>query len=156
MKVRDLRLFREKMRRLQRDLGWQWKSDAGCCGITTAQCHALLEVGEKGEISLVELAGILGLDTSTLSRTMDGMVQSGLVERHLNPSDRRYVSISLTAHGRAVYDEIDRTFNNYFKVIFEMIPEEKREQVLESFALLVDAVHQSCSRCCKEESANER
>jgi hypothetical protein len=36
--------------------------------------------------------------------------------------------------------------NNYYKSIFGAIPEDKREQVLESLQLLSDAV--SRSKCC--------
>ncbi len=140
MNEQEIRLIREKMLQLQRNLGGQLKSDAKCCGITVAQCHALMEVGAKGEMSLIELAGSLGLDNSTLSRTIDGMVQAGLVKRYANSQDRRYVAISLSRKGLALYDNIDRTFNEYFAGIFELIPEDKREQILESFTLLTEAV----------------
>ncbi len=88
-----IRLFREKVRQVQRELGWSQKNDIQCCGVTMAQCHALLEIGSRDEISIVELAGLLGVDTSTLSRTVDNMVKGGLVDRLLNPQDRRYVSL---------------------------------------------------------------
>lgn len=146
----EIRNLRRKMRLIQRNLGWQWKNDAECCGITVAQCHVLTEIGDRGEISVVELAAILGLDTSTLSRTVDGMVRSGLARRHVNPDDRRYVVISLTAQGRTVYENIDSTFNRYFADTLELIPVEKRGQVLESLSLLADAVQQAGSRCCRE------
>ncbi|MEW5784170.1 MAG: MarR family transcriptional regulator [Bacillota bacterium] len=120
--------------------------------MTTAQCHALMEVGKKYEISLVELADSLGLDTSTLSRTIDGMVQAGLVERRAKPDDRRYVSISLADRGKKVFGDIARTFNDYYTAVFALIPEEKHRQVLESFMLLEEAISKSSNRqCCQEE-----
>ncbi len=140
MDIQDIRLLRERMLQLQRSLGGQLKSDAKCCGITVAQCYALMEVGVRGEISLVELAGSLGLDTSTLSRTIEGMVQVGLIERYTNPQDRRYVTITLSTEGLTLYNNIDRTFNEYFASAFSLIPETKREQILESFTLLTEAV----------------
>ena len=54
MDRRSLHLLREKLRRLQRELGWQQKNDASCCGVTVARCHALLEIGRQEEISLAE------------------------------------------------------------------------------------------------------
>ncbi|MDQ7793608.1 MAG: MarR family transcriptional regulator [bacterium] len=146
MSDEEIRHFRRRLRTLQRDLGWQWKNDASCCGIAVSECHALLEVAESEGMSLAELAAVLGLDASAVSRTVDGMVQAGLVTRTANPQDRRYVRISLTPHGRSVYENIDRTFNHYFAEVLSLVPEEKRHQVVEGFALLVDAIHKSHSR----------
>ncbi len=153
MDVQEIRLIRERMLQLQRNLGGQLKSDTKCCGITVAQCHALMKVGLKGEISLVELAGSLGLDNSTLSRTIDSMVQAGLVERNANPQDRRYVTISLSRKGLALYNNIDSTFNEYFASVFDLIPEDKRGQILESFTLLTEAVSKLGSPDCYMEES---
>jgi len=137
--VELIRNFREKLRRLEREIGWQLKSDTECCGVTLAQCHIIVEIGNRGETSVVDLSSVLGLDTSTLSRHINGMVNVGLVDRILNPKDRRYVSITLTGQGQKVYDSIEDICNTKYTRILELIPGEKRGQVLEGFNLLVDA-----------------
>lgn len=152
MELNDIRLFREAMRQLQRSLSWQWKSDASCCGITVAQCHALLEIGKRGKITLVDLAAVLGLDTSTLSRTIDGMVKSGLVERQANPKDRRCLNIVLTRRGKTVFNDVNCTFDSFYAEIFAGIPAEKQAQIAESIDLLAGALANSnSSTCCREE-----
>jgi DNA-binding MarR family transcriptional regulator len=148
-----LGLFREKVRRMERELGWSQKNDIQYCGVTMAQCHALLEIGCRDEVSIVELAAALGADTSTLSRTIDTMVRAGFVNRFSNPQDRRYVSLTLTEQGRAVFDTIDDSFNAYVERVFEFIPPEKHAQVMESLFLLTSALEQ----CGKTGSAgNDR
>ncbi len=139
MDLDDIRNFREKLRRLEREMGWQLKSDTECCGVTLAQCHIIVELGNRKEASVVDLSTVLGLDTSTLSRHINGMVNVGLVDRVLNPKDRRYVSITLTEAGRKVYRSIEDICNAKYTRIFERIPRDKQEQVLEGFFLLVDA-----------------
>jgi len=151
MEMKDIRFFREMMRQMQRNLGWQWKNDAACCGITLAQCHALLELGKSGEIALVELASLLGLDASTLSRTIDGMVLAGLLERRANHQDRRYVKITLTEQGKEVYDRINRTYDDYYSQVFADIPPDKHGQILESMELLVNAIDGLHSDTCRQE-----
>ncbi len=150
-----LSLLREELRRLQRALGWQVKNDASCCGVTVAQCHVVLELGQRGELSLVALADALGLDTSTLSRTVENMVQEGLVERRNDPRDRRFILLTLTSRGRAVKEEIDYTYNNYFSGVLEHIPKGKHTQVLESVHLLAEAFARNgrgeVNPCCREE-----
>jgi DNA-binding MarR family transcriptional regulator len=140
MDVEVIRSFREKLRRFEREIGWQLKNDTECCGVTLAQCHILVEIGNTGEMSIVDLAAVLGLDTSTLSRHINGMVNVGLANRVLNPNDRRYVSITLTEQGQKVYRSIEDICNAKYAKIFESIPQEKYQQVLEGFNLLVDAV----------------
>ena len=153
MKPEDIRLFRDSLRHLQRSLGWQAKHDADCCGITIAQCHALLEIGKTKELSLVDLSGVLGLDPSTLSRTIDTMVTSKLVDRNANPEDRRYVTLSLTIEGQAICDRINLTFDQYYKTVITRIPADKQQQVMESISLLTRAVIESDkTTCCVEGS----
>lgn len=140
MDLEMIRNFREKLRKLEREIGWQLKSDTECCGVTLAQCHIIVEIGNTGETSVIDLATILGLDTSTLSRHINGMVNVGLANRVLNPKDRRYVSITLTEHGQKVYQSIEDICNSKYTKVFEFIPQEKHQQVLECFNLLVHAV----------------
>jgi DNA-binding MarR family transcriptional regulator len=151
MNLYDIRGFRDSVRLLQRSLGWQAKNDAECCGITIAQCHALLEIGNRKELSLVDLAGALGLDSSTLSRTIDTMVAGELVERSANPDDRRYITLSLDGRGREIYKRINLTYDHYYQAILSRIPVDKQQQVIESIGLLARAVIESeGTSCCVE------
>ena len=84
MEIEKIRFLRQKLRVLEREMNDPFGRDAGCCGLTLAQCHTLLEVGYRGEVSLVDLASSFGLDTSTLSRMIQGLVVPGLVSRLTN------------------------------------------------------------------------
>jgi len=148
-----IRLFRERIRQVQQKLGWSQRNDIQCCGVTMAQCHALLAMGGRKEMSIVELAGILDVDTSNLSRTVDNMVKAGLLNRVLNPEDRRYVSLSLTDEGKKAFDTIEHLFNAYLTKVFELIPEDKHRQIMESLELVAGALEQ-CGKeyqCCPSE-----
>lgn len=144
------------MRRVERELGWSQRDDIQCCGVTMAQCHALLAICEREEISIVELAGTLGVDTANLSRTVDAMVRSGLVDRHPNPQDRRYVSLTLTDAGRKASETIEHLSNLYLSRVFEFIPREKHGQVMESLDLVASALERCSGKhgCCEEDPAD--
>lgn len=139
-------ILRELIRILVRDLGVLEKSDASCCGVSIAQCHAIVEIGRKGKISLVDLANMLGLDKSTMSRTINNLVESELVHRDLDMENRRYVNIQLTKKGISVFRNIEETMEEYYMSIFNSIPEGKRNQVLESLEILKVAVESN--KCC--------
>lgn len=138
--------LRELVRVLVRHLGILEKSDANCCGVSLAQCHAIVEIGRKGTINLNDLAEILGVDKSTMSRTINNLVESGLAARALDDSDRRYVVIQLTESGQKFFENTETSMERYFEGVLERIPEGKRSQVLESLALLTDVVGDG--RCC--------
>lgn len=138
--------LRELLRILVRNLGILEKSDASCCGISLAQCHAIVEIGRADKISLVDLAEILGLDKSTMSRTINNLVDAGLVLRDLDMENRRYVIIQLTDNGKSIYRNTEESMNSYYQDVFNSIPEEKRNQIIESLQLLTSAVEKN--RCC--------
>ena len=138
--------LRELIRVLVRNLGILEKSEATCCGTTVAQCHAIVEIGRAKEMSLNELAQLLALDKSTMSRTTNNLVESGLVVRELHSEDRRYVTIKLTEEGRTVLESIEGSMELFYKSIFSEIPEDKREQVLESLQLIINAAKKN--KCC--------
>jgi DNA-binding MarR family transcriptional regulator len=156
--IETIRRYREKIRKVERGLGVSQRNDIQCCGVTMAQCHALLAIGERQEISIVELAGVLDVDTSNLSRTVDGLVKSGLLDRRLNPQDRRYVSLALTGAGKEAFGTIERLSNLYLDRVFEFIPEEKHAQIMESLDLVASALEKCGGKygCCDDGSGEER
>jgi len=138
--------LRELIRVLVRNLGILEKGDSNCCGVTISQCHAIVEVGRAESISLNQLAEVLTLDKSTMSRTINKLVEEGLVIRESHPEDRRYITIKLTDEGINVFKNIEGGMNEYYESVFTSIPELNREQVLDSLKLLIEAVNQN--KCC--------
>ncbi|MDF2887895.1 MAG: transcriptional regulator [Lacrimispora sp.] len=134
------KVLRELIRILVRDLGILEKSDASCCGVSLTQCHAIVEIGREERISLVDLSSLLGLDKSTMSRTINNLVESDFVIRESDMENRRYIIIQLTEKGESIYQNIEESMEEYYRGIFHAIPEDKRNQVLESLQLLKDAV----------------
>jgi MarR family transcriptional regulator for hemolysin len=61
--------------------------------------------GEQWRTQL-QLARSLGIEGPTLTRHLDGMERSGLVERRRDPSDRRAVQVELTEAGRELHNRL--------------------------------------------------
>lgn len=132
--------MRELISALSDKLGALEESVLACCGVTLAQCNTLVEIGRAGSVSLGELAGRLGLDNSTLSRTVNNLVTKGLCERVENPQDRRYVAIRLAGKGLSLYETVECGTTGWYEAVYEALPEGKRAQVLESMELMLKAV----------------
>lgn len=150
MAEKDSSVLRELVRKLIRHLGILEKSDACCCGISLTQCHALVEIGRKGNINLNELADILNVDKSTMSRTINNLVESGLVVRAMDDDDRRYVAIQLSERGVHLFRNTEAAMEDYFHAVLNHIPADKREQVLQSLILLTEAI--GLDQCCQRDA----
>jgi DNA-binding MarR family transcriptional regulator len=141
MKMQDnAKEFREIMRQIERKLGIAEDDKRSCCGITLGQCHTLVEAGRAGKASLVELAEIMDLDKSTVSRSVDQLVRKGYMKREADKENRRYVAITLTKKGREKFEGIESSMNSLFEELLGCIPEDKRLQVIESAGLILGAI----------------
>jgi len=138
--------LREQLRILGKKLTYADKHDAACCGTTIGQCRALQEMGKNDGINVNKLAENLNVDKSTISRSIDNLVKQNWAYRAADPYDRRYISLNLTAQGQEILENIEMRINKYHEQIFSTIPEEKREQVVESLDLLLKALDEA-ERC---------
>jgi DNA-binding MarR family transcriptional regulator len=66
------------------------------------QVHALILLAEAGEPKISELAAVLSLDESTVTRLVDKLEAAGLAERRRSTSDRRSTSVVITDEGREI------------------------------------------------------
>lgn len=136
----EIRAFRRSLRSLEREIALTLARETSCCGVTTAQCHFLLESEARPKASLAELADALSLDSSTLSRTADGLLGEGAIAREQDPENRRKVSIRLTESGRAKVDAIHELCDASYRQVLGYIDAEKRPAVIEAVGLLADAL----------------
>jgi DNA-binding MarR family transcriptional regulator len=141
MTDRQIQAFRRQLRRLERFIIMQLQQDAQCCGISMAQCHALLEIAERDSTSVSELAENMSLDKSTLSRTVDGLVNEGWVQRAVKPGNRRAQVLTLASSGKNLSDRIHVQCNDLYRRLLDRLPPNKIAQVLASLELLGQALH---------------
>ena len=141
MKTSEIRSFRRTLRQFERINQAHLK---GCCAkVTLAQCLVIMEVEEAGPLRVGELASRLRLDNSTLSRTIEGLVQRGLLDRSRDGEDRRVVQVRLTPSGESICEAIHRQNDATYRAVFERIPTSERGVVLKGFETLVRAFLES-------------
>lgn len=159
MKRSVVREFRYALRRFERLIAGRLRESSCCSGVTLPQCHALLEIEDRGSASLVELVQSLGLDKSTLSRTADGLVNVGLVSRTFSDVDRRSIQLALSSEGQSVCDRINTGNDQFFSRVLGRIPEARRAQVMDAFQELVNAlameIHSTGDEGCRPARRNE-
>lgn len=134
-----IKQFREYTRQLECHIGNINNTDCCCCGISKSQCFLIVEIGRKPGISVKELSDILHVDKSGVSRSVEELVQTGFVERKTSKEDRRFVTLSLLPKGQERFEKIEHDMYLKFKDVFEEIPKDKHEQVIEALKLYNEA-----------------
>lgn len=75
-------------------------------GIVFGQWLVLDALYKEGLSSMTGLAAAIGADRTTLTRTIDGLVVSGHVDRKTPAEDRRLVVVDLTPDGKALVEAV--------------------------------------------------
>ncbi len=131
--------FRKNLRHFEREL--QKQNSSHCCnGASLVQCHTLLEISKHTELTLIKLAKSLNLDKSTVSRTVEGLVNLGLISRIIPKENRRTINLRLTTQGIDLCKTINDSNNLYFSQVLKVIPKENINAFLSSFELIVNAM----------------
>ena len=143
-----VKMFRERTRELERNLEKMNRSDCCQCSVTTSQCFLVVEIGRNPGICVKELANVLKLDKSAVSRAVEELVQKGFVVREPSKADRRSVVLTLTEEGEARFNKIENDMYEKFKKVFARIPKDKQEQVLEALQIYNEACEKEEGKCC--------
>jgi DNA-binding MarR family transcriptional regulator len=111
-------------------------------GLTPRQAHIVMEIG-TGSFRNGDLAARLGVEPSTLTRLLDPLVKGGIVDRGLNPDNRREVMIRLSDAGLAVLQELNDKMLEVCTRILHNVPAERLEQVEQGIGTLLSAIRKS-------------
>lgn len=74
--------------------------------LTTTETTVLATIVRRGPIRLGDLAAFEAMNPTMLSRIVRHLEQSGLIERSLDPNDRRAATVAVTDGGRRLHRAI--------------------------------------------------
>jgi DNA-binding MarR family transcriptional regulator len=135
--------FRDLIARAYQSFNALQRGEKRCFGVTMSQCFTLELLHQRGRVTVRELAAGLGLDTSTVTRTIDVLARDGMVRRDRDErGDRRRVFLSLTARGRALAAKLARCADGYSEKILQQLPKNRIDDVLRALQVLVDAMEE--------------
>jgi DNA-binding MarR family transcriptional regulator len=75
-------------------------------GVTRAQWKLLFRLEPNPGLRQIELADMLDIEPITLSRIVDRLEDSGLVERVADPADRRAWRLHVTRHAQPLMEKL--------------------------------------------------
>jgi DNA-binding MarR family transcriptional regulator len=108
---------------------------------TMATGFALISIDPEDGTPSTALGPKMGIEATSLSRTLKGMEDKGLISRSRNPEDGRSVLIHLTDYGKEMRDFSKNVVKTFDNVVKTEISEEKLSTFLEVAQRINDLVH---------------
>ena len=102
-----------------------YNEEASKYGATMATGFALLSIDKEKGTSSTALGPKMGMEATSLTRTLKSMEEKGLISRKKNPSDGRGVIIQLTKEGVEKRDLSRNTVLKFNETIKKHVSEEK-------------------------------
>ena len=100
------------------------------------RAHHVLKTAMRGEYTQTELAGIVGLDKTTMVVTLDELEAEGLAERRLSATDRRARVVVVTKAGAAKVRQAEAIAERIHADVLETLPARERQALLDGLARL--------------------
>jgi DNA-binding MarR family transcriptional regulator len=79
----------------------------------------LSRLGLVEQCTMTELAALLGLEISTVSRRVKALEDRGLVARETSPTDRRATLLRLTPEGRALFEKLSASWREMLTEVLD-------------------------------------
>jgi DNA-binding MarR family transcriptional regulator len=118
----------------------QERAAARSAGVSVAQCHILSEISRNGAMALTELSRRLEVDKGWVSRTVDGLQATGLVEKREDRTDRRLTVVALTGAGRIRARHLNRTLDEQTAQLFDRLGPRELRMASRGLDLLIGAL----------------
>lgn len=108
-----------------------YNEEAAKYGATMATGFALLSIDRDKGTPSTTLGPRMGMEATSLTRTLKSMEEKGLIERRKNPDDGRGVLVHLTEFGREKRDLSKNTVLRFNDVVRAHIEPEKLQHFIE-------------------------
>jgi MarR family transcriptional regulator, transcriptional regulator for hemolysin len=142
---------------LMGNLGWMLDQANHALGSEVAAALAPLGLGQRGfcvlssaidaELTQTELAGMIGVDKTTMVVTVDELEGKGLAERVPSPTDRRARVIKVTDAGRAKVAEGQEIVLRVQNAVLDALSESERATFVAALMKLVSGRLSSAPPC---------
>lgn len=101
-------------------------------GLSFGQRHILYYIDSRSGLSIQELAALLYVDQSTMSRNIKKLELAGLVETYQDETDKRRKLITLSVQGEKLLAEATESINNTISNISEILNANEIETIIDS------------------------
>ncbi|MGC4123181.1 MAG: MarR family transcriptional regulator [Myxococcales bacterium] len=107
---------------------------------SSSQIHALMWVGNEGQITMGELARRSNVTEKTITGVVDRLEKHELLQRQRDPNDRRVVHVVLTEKGQEQFKALQGVMKLRFATFLALLDAPDRESLLRILEKVRDRV----------------
>ncbi|MFQ5835578.1 MAG: MarR family winged helix-turn-helix transcriptional regulator [bacterium] len=104
--------------------------------ISFPEICVLRQLSSNEEPTMSELGRSISMDLSTLTRTVDKLVEKEFVVRKPDPEDRRMVRVATTTEGRKIISRFEEQRKKKIESILRQMTSQERRDLLNIFKTL--------------------
>jgi len=115
-------------------------------GISRAQWTVLMRLDRSEGLKQSELAEILDLQPISLTRLLDRLAESGLIERRADPNDRRANRLYLTPAARPLLKQLAALGEDMMEIVLQNVDAAAQERLMRDLGVIKDNLRAAISR----------
>ena len=106
--------------------------------ITFHQYLTLEKIRERGTCTVNDIAQMMRLAQSTASQLVDRLVQAKLVNREINPENRRSLLLSLNPEGKKALIKQEENSKKGYTELLKLLDKTDQDKFIEAFRVLCE------------------
>ncbi|WP_430886139.1 MarR family winged helix-turn-helix transcriptional regulator [Fusibacter sp. JL216-2] len=107
-------------------------------GVTPSQYGVLNCLWQYGDLSPSRIREILSLEASSVSGLLDRMQKGGLIDRHIDPNNRRLIIVSPTEKSMEVKDGVEAVVKEMNDKFLQPFSDEERIILKNALLKIID------------------
>lgn len=107
-------------------------------GLTPSQYGVLNCLWQHGDLSPTKIREILILEASSVSGILDRMQKNGLIERHIDPNNRRVIIVTTTDKSMAIKEDVEAIVNKMNHKFLEHCSKEEENILKQALLKIID------------------
>lgn len=140
--VKAINIISESMRESMRRYKEATPNSKELFNLSITQLHYLHVISKRTNVTITELADLFGVQKSTVTVTVNKLLQCGYIEKIISKDDLRVVYVSLTPKGKEVIELEDKGYRQFAASILAMLDEKEQS----TFTFLLNKVINQMTR----------
>lgn len=108
--------------------------------VSGGQGRILFVLWKKDNLTISEISKETSLAKNTISIVVDGMVKKGILERNINPENRRQTIVSLTEYAKSIEEKYEAVSQQMNQLFYSGFTEKEREEFEGYLARIVNTL----------------
>jgi len=135
-------VLHEWVKVFMRRSGQEFKRFMSDSGLSFSQVNTLMRLHFAGQADVTDIGAHLGITNAAASQLVERLVRTGLVERAVDPVDRRIKRLTLTSTGHALAEELVDARRRWMERFTNSLTAEQRGSISAALQILTEAAQE--------------